>query len=66
MSGAGGRMRDLYAVFFRHHHLLPDSVGKQNPWVLFDMMASLNADREKASDEEIASQSGHLNMFYGK
>ncbi|MCI5605298.1 MAG: hypothetical protein ACI4C7_02025 [Clostridia bacterium] len=54
-------MRDIYQVFFKYHHLLPDAVGRQNPWVLFRMLDDLSEEEyEDYSDNE------HLMMFYGK
>ena len=58
-SGGGGRLRDIYPLLLKHHHLLPDAVGKQNPWVLFAMLDS-------SRDETEEYTSGHLRMFYGK
>lgn len=52
-------MRDIYPVLFRHHHLLPDEVGRQNPWVLFRMLDGLGEDTAEYTNE-------HLKMFYGE
>ncbi len=56
-SGGGGRLRDIYAVLFRNHRLLPDSVGRQNPWVMFDMLDSLDNGADFEENE-------HLKMLY--
>lgn len=55
-------MRDIYQVFFKYHHLLPDEVGRQNPWVLFRLLDSLDDD----TDDYDYSDNQHLMMFYGK
>lgn len=55
-------MRDAYVTFFKHHRLLPDEVGRQNPWILFKMIDSL-ADSEKEID---TGENEYLDMFYGK
>ena len=59
-SGGGGRLRDIYPLMLKYHHLLPDAVGQQNPWVLFALFDSAGED----TDEEYESE--HLKMFYGK
>ncbi len=59
-SGGDGRLRDIYPLMLKYHHLLPDAVGKQNPWALFAMLDG--ADEE--DNEEYTS--GHLRMFYGR
>lgn len=41
------------------HHLLPDEVGRQNPFVLFRMLDGLGEDGEEYKNE-------HLRMFYGE
>ncbi len=61
-SGRGGLLRDIYTVFFKYHSLMPDEVGRQNPWVLFRLLDSLN---ETAEDYDY-SDNEHLMMFYGK
>ena len=52
-------MRDIYAMFFKYYHILPFEVGKQNPGILFDMLDSLDTDRDIPNSE-------YLNMFYGR
>lgn len=54
-------LRDIYPLLLRHHHLLPDAVGKQNPWVLFRLLDGLDSDGE----DEI-NKNEHLRMFYGE
>ncbi|MCC8169721.1 MAG: hypothetical protein LIO59_05075 [Oscillospiraceae bacterium] len=61
-SGGGGKLRDIYPVFFRYHHILPDEVGRQNPWMLFKLLDSL----EEQTDDFDYSNNEHLMMFYGK
>lgn len=56
-------MRDIYPVLLRCHHLLPDEVGRQNPWVLFRLLDSLEED---ADFSEIEGNNEHLKMFYGE
>ncbi len=55
-------MRDIYALFFKYHHLLPDEVGRQNPWVLMKLLDSLGADAEETGERA----DDYLNMFYGR
>ena len=50
-------LRDIYTMFLTYHHILPDEVGRQNPWVLFKMLDGLNEDTEDYDNE-------HLRMFY--
>lgn len=52
-------MRDIYPALLQYHHLLPDEVGRQNPWVLFRLLDSLEGGAEEYTDE-------HLKMFYGE
>ena len=52
-------LRDIYTMFLTYHHILPDEVGRQNPWVLFKMLDGLNEDTEDYDNE-------HLRMFYGE
>lgn len=59
MSGGGGVLRDIYPMFLRYYHILPDEVGRQNPWVLMKMLDGLGEDDEEYTDE-------HLRMFYGE
>lgn len=56
-------MRDIYPVLLRCHHLLPDEVGRQNPWVLFRLLDGLEED---ADFSEIEGNNEHLKMFYGE
>lgn len=58
-SGGGGRLRDIYPMLLKYHHLLPDAVGRQNPWVLFSLLDGLEEDAEEYTNE-------HLRMFYGE
>lgn len=44
-------MREIYPMFFKHFRLLPDALGRQNPWVLFDMLDRLD-DGENEKDEK--------------
>lgn len=53
-------LRDIYPMLLKYHHLLPDEVGRQNPWVLMKLFDSLNSDAEEIEYNE------HLNMFYGR
>jgi hypothetical protein len=39
--------------------LLPDEVGRQNPWVLFRMLDAMEEDDKEYTNE-------HLRMFYGE
>lgn len=52
-------LRDIYTMFLTYNHILPDEVGRQNPWVLFKMLDGLNEDTEDYDNE-------HLRMFYGE
>lgn len=56
-------MRDIYSAFLRCHHLLPDEVGRQNPWVLFRLLDALEQDADLPEEEY---SNGHLRMFYGE
>lgn len=60
-SGGSGVLRDIYTVFFRYYHLLPDEVGKQNPRLLFALL-----DGSEAEDDYDYSDNEHLMMFYGR
>ncbi len=59
-SGGRGTLRDIYPILFQCHHLLPDEVGRQNPWVMFRMLDAMEDDTEKEYKNE------HLRMFYGE
>ena len=52
-------LRDIYTMFLTYHHILPDEVGRQNPWVLVKMLDGLNEDTVDYDNE-------HLRMFYGE
>lgn len=52
-------LRDIYPLLLQHHHLLPDAVGRQNPWVLFRLLDSLESGTEEYTNK-------HLKMFYGE
>lgn len=39
--------------------MLPDEVGRQNPWVLMKLLDSLGDETEEYTNE-------HLRMFYGE
>lgn len=52
-------LRDIYPMLLKYHHLLPDEVGRQNPWVLFRLLDGLGDDGEEYDNE-------HLKMFYGE
>lgn len=60
MSGGSGVLRDIYPVLFEYRRLLPDEIGRQNPWVFFRLLDGLGNDTE----EEITDD--YLKMFYGK
>ena len=51
----------MYASMFTYHHLLPDQIGKQNPWALFKMLDALDANNETDFDGD-----EYLQMFYGQ
>nr|DAZ26030.1 MAG TPA: hypothetical protein [Caudoviricetes sp.] len=51
-------------MMFRYHHLLPDEVGRQSPFVLFNMLDSLS--EEQAPEQEYEGDDPYLKMFYGK
>ena len=50
----------MYASMFTYHALLPDAVGRQNPWALFKMLDSLDGAQTDIDGDE------YLEMFYGK
>ncbi|MCC8160200.1 MAG: hypothetical protein LIO53_02605 [Oscillospiraceae bacterium] len=52
-------LRDIYPLLLKYHHLLPDEVGRQNPWVLFGLLDGLERDSGFHKNE-------HLRMFYGE
>lgn len=60
MSGEGGVLRDIYPMLLQYHHLLPDEVGRQNPWVLMRLLDSLGDDMEEEINDD------YLKIFYGK
>ncbi len=59
MSGSGGALRDIYPLLLKYHHMLPDEVGRQNPWVLMKLLDGLGDGTEEYTNE-------HLRMFYGE
>lgn len=59
MSGRGGTLREIYTLLFECHHLLPDEIGRQNPWVMMKLLDSIGNDTEEEYND-------HLKMFYGK
>lgn len=58
-GGGDGVLRDIYPFLFTRCHLLPDAVGRQNPYVLFRMLDGLETDTEGYTNN-------HLRMFYGE
>ncbi len=50
----------MYASMFTYHALLPDAVGRQNPWMLFKLLDALDGEGEDIDMD------GYLEMFYGK
>lgn len=61
-STGGGKLRDLYAVLFRAKGIMPDTVAKQNPKRLLDLLDSLAEGKQ----EEYAGNDPYLQMFYGQ
>ena len=59
-SGKGGAFRDLYGMFFKSFHILPDMIARQNPFILLNAL-----DYQDEAEDEVP-QSGYLAMFYGK
>lgn len=53
-------MRDVYSTFFKHYRLLPDEVGRQNPWILFKML-----DNVSSSPDKPENGNEYIKMFYG-
>lgn len=53
-------MRDIYTLMFKYYKLLPDTVAKQPPRLLFMVLDGLNdsEDEENIPDE--------LKWFYGE
>lgn len=53
-------MRDIYTLMFKYYKLLPDTVAKQPPSLLFKVLDGLNdsEDEENIPDE--------LKWFYGE
>ena len=60
MSGRGGSLREIYALLLQYHHLLPDEVGRQNPWVMMRLLDSLGEGMETEMSDD------YYKMFYGK
>ncbi len=58
----GGKLRDLYAVLFRAKGIMPDTVAKQNPKRLLDLLDSLAAEKQ----EEYTEIPENLKFFYGQ
>lgn len=54
----------MYTVLFKVWGLLPDEVGKQNPFMLFRLLDDLERADEQLSSE--GEMNEHLKMFYGK
>lgn len=57
----GGKLRDLYTVLFRAKGIMPDTVAKQNPKRLLDLLDSLAEEKQ----EEYTGNDPYLQMFYG-
>ena len=57
-------MRDIYPVFFKHFRLLPDALGRQNPWILFDMLDRLDDEENEKEGETDFAENDHLKMLY--
>ena len=51
----------MYASMFTYHRLLPDQIGKQNPWVFFKMLDAIDSGTSTDIDGN-----EYLEMFYGK
>lgn len=60
-STGGGKLRDLYAVLFRSKGIMPDTVAKQNPKRLLDLLDSLAEEKQ----EEYTGIPEELKFFYG-
>lgn len=58
VSKGGGRLRDLYKVFFENFHILPSEVAKQPPFILFEMLDTAEDEEEEIPD--------NLKWFYGE
>ena len=56
-------LRSLYGALFKGCRILPDELGRQSPFVLFEMLHQLSSDN---NDDDDRSLSGHLQMFYGQ
>ena len=61
-GGEGVPLRSLYGALFKGCRILPDELGRQNPFVLFDMLQQLSQD----DNDDRSQMSGHLRMFYGE
>lgn len=57
-----GKLRDLYAVLFRSKGIMPDTLAKQDPKRLLDLLDSLADEKQ----EEYAGNDPYLQMFYGQ
>lgn len=53
-------LRDIYPMLLQYHHLLPDEIGRQNPWVLMRLLDDLGNDTEEEINDD------YYKMFYGK
>lgn len=60
-SSVNKPLRTLYADLFRKRGLLPDTLMKQNPFVLFRMLDDMDD-----TTEEYAGNDPYLKMFYGQ
>ena len=60
-GGEGKPLRSLYASAFKTFGTLPGELGKQSPFVLFDMLQNLYGE-----EDDRPQMSGHLKMFYGQ
>lgn len=58
-KGDGVAFRKLYGFFMKKFGIMPDSVARQNPILLFEAL-----DEDERQEEVILSE--HLKMFYGQ
>lgn len=64
-GGNGGKIRDVYAALYLERGIMPDTVARQDPKILFDMMDTIDGMKERKKPSKQNYSSPYIRAVFG-